>query len=366
MHHQTSLTAETVKPYIIPIIDISDANLTIILRKIAQFNEIIRLVAERPPIYNRNNFIRNIQHPHLHHCLRKDLMQTLQIIYTQPQKTWAHSDQTVVACIKSLQVFFEPFQYKSGGFLFASCADGFDWASLSTDKTTVSFYFFECMRILFGIDCFLPNTGSLPRTEAPLTLYLTNFGGHFSIGSQYLLTRSDGNCFFHLYCQIFAALCLQKSLRNQSISHLNELTHMYAIRHEDDKPICQLNNIRSKEDLNQLLNTLFTGHIRDIETLKQDGMLALSAHLITDFFKISIREHWVDDSGETYLKETHGNKHNPWSIDTLKSNEKLFISDHRLGDWKEIKTYTDYVSTLSMFWLPSVTNEHTPTPPKTP
>ena len=56
------------KPYIIPIVEISNDNLTTILKKIAQFNEVIRLVAGRPPIYNRNNFIKNSQQPHLHRC----------------------------------------------------------------------------------------------------------------------------------------------------------------------------------------------------------------------------------------------------------------------------------------------------------
>ena len=146
---------------------------------------------------------------------------------------------------------------------------------------------------------------------------------------------------------------------------LTDLTHIYAIRNENDQYIRSLNHIQSRDDLYKLLKVLFEDHIRDTDTLKKSDMLELSAYSITDFFDISIREHWIDGSGEAYLKRRHGSKDCAWCIDTFMCNQKLYVSSIPLGRWQEIKVYTDYLSALAMVWLPSAIDKHSSTIAKT-
>ena len=81
-------------------------------------------------------------------------------------------------------------------------------------------------------------------------------------------------------------------------------------------------------------------------------MLDITAFLISEFFKISIREHHINAFGQTYLKKTHGDSL-MWSIDVFHYLNDVYISDKALGQWKIINSYQDYLSALVLLWQPS-------------
>ncbi|MEE2769727.1 MAG: hypothetical protein VX835_01420 [Pseudomonadota bacterium] len=352
---------QQITPYIIPIIDIDRINLTTIIKKVSQFNEIVRLVKDKETHYTSDTFISNIHEPTLHKTFRTDFIQTLEIIFSHPDRSWYHKDNEVVECITNLKKFFEPFQYRSG-LLFESSTGSFDWLFLCQNGTTVPYYFFECMRILFGIQCLIPNTGTMMRQSIPLTAHLTNHGGHFSIGSQSLLTPTDGNCFFHLHCQFITGLYVRQSLNQHCPQRLLDLTYSYAIKNKNDNLVRFLYNIQNKDNLYSLLITLFEDHIRDIHRLdQQKNMADLTKNLIANFFNILIREHHISSEGKTYLKKTYGMVDTICFIDIFIYNDDIYISGEKLGEWKVVTSYKDYLIALTLLWHPTLTQLQVPT-----
>ena len=341
------------KPYIIPIIDIDSTRVGLVIKKIEQFNDIIKLVANRPSIYNVTNFIQNIEQPHLHHILRKDVIVTLQIIFDLPQKVWTHENPEVIKTIEAIKDYFISFR-ATKALLFESSSGQFDWQQIMQDKSTVPFYFFECMHIFFGIQCYIPNTGSLMHQESLVTANLTNHGSHFSIGTHYLLTPSDGNCFFHLHCQFIAAVCLKHTSQQTQLDQLLDLSYTHAINLKNDQLLRFFYNIKTKTQLQQLLQALFEANIKDFETLKKPNMLDLSAHLVANLFKIKIREHHINTSGETFLKKTHGAQNTDWFIDVFVSNDTSYVSHETLGQWHAINSYKDYLTAIACLWYPTI------------
>ena len=346
-HQQTKM------PYIIPMVDIDITKTGLIIDKISCFNDIIKLVDNRHPIYQINNFIEDINNPRLYIPLRQDFLSTLQIIFDNPEKVWTHENPEVIETIEAIKRYFKPFRATTA-LLFESAQGQFNWDQINQNGSTVPFYFFECMHIFFGIQCFIPNTGSLINNKSPLTAQLTNHGEHFSIGPHYLLTRADGNCFFHLHCQLLAAVCIKHMTFQTELNHLLNLSYECAIRKKNDQLLRFFYKIQTKTQCLQLLQTLFENHFKDFEDLNQPSMIDLSAHLIANFFEINIREHHINTSGETFLKKTYGDTKSIWFFDTFIYNDKKYSSDETLGQWKEITSYQDYLASLALLWHPSL------------
>lgn len=353
MFHATQSAIKTVQPYLIPIVPLNKHQIDPLLEKIADFNEIIQLVIKRLPIYQVNNFIHNRNQPHLHRMLRNDFMHLLEVLFQQPESNWQSPNPRITSTIQSLQNYFKPFKQQTH-LLFDSNPYMNQWASLREPGNHIPLVFFECTRILFGIHCVIPETGTQENLDAILTANLTNHGSHFSIGNQYLLTPSDGDCFFHLICQFITMICTAQQHQFKPLNQLHDLIYPYAISQQNDNIIRFLHSIKQEADLTKLLKSLLEHYLHPTATIEASSIYEVTTHMIGDYFSVAFRIHAVNPNGFTYLKKTYGPESSPWIVDVFCTHDTWYIPGDRLGSWLPISHPFDLIKPIAKLWLPSL------------